>query len=123
MSLPSACFFSDNCWISLSALIKDLWFAASAVVHLNPISEIQCGVKLVRLTREPAAFRSKRSCVLVYKHMVDGALVGPVDATDPARTITLAHLDVTTALFWKISLWEIYSVMDSKDPAPECLYC
>ena len=79
--------FSDNSCVSLSALIKDLWFAASLVVYLNPISEILCGVKLVRLTMEPAAFWSKRSRVLVHKHMVDGALVGPDDVTRKWTTV------------------------------------
>ena len=105
--------FSDNCWISLSALIKDLWFAASPVVYLNPISEILCGVKWVRLTMEPAAFWSKRSRVMVYKHMVDGALVGPDDVTRKW----------TTMLSQKKKHWkeEIYSVMDSADPTSQML--
>ena len=47
--------------------------------------------------------------------MVDGASDCSDDVTDPARTTTFAHLDMTTVLSQKISEFEIYSVVDSQD--------
>ena len=60
-------------------------------------------VDSVRLTFEPDAFWSKCSSVLLCEHMDDGALVGPDNLTDSARTTTFAHLGATTVLSRKIS--------------------
>ena len=43
----------------------------------------ECGsLCLMRLTSEPAAFHSKLTSAMMYKHMDDGVLVGPDEALD-----------------------------------------
>ena len=102
--------FSDVSRVFLHTSIKDLVFDVPPEEYQSQIpggvgemTTTVYDVDSVRLTFEPVAFWSKCSSVLVCEHMDDGALVGPDNLTDPARTTTFAHLGATTVLSRKIS--------------------